>query len=64
VTMGRRVLSVAALTDDDARVADPPDARLRDMMDIMMSSPSNGVMMMCMLYRISITLFDCNRVVV
>lgn len=49
MTMGRRVLSVAALRDDDARVADPPDARLRDMMDIMMSSPSNGVMMMYMI---------------
>lgn len=44
--MGRRVLSVAALTDDDARVADPPEARLRDIVDMMMSRASNGVMMM------------------
>jgi hypothetical protein len=46
VTMGRRVRSVAALTDDDARVADPPDARLRDIVDMKISRTSIGVIMM------------------
>lgn len=46
VTMGLRVLSVAALVALDARMADPPEERERDMMRVSRSLIFEVVVMM------------------